>query len=138
MRDVPPTPRATLRRAREIAKDAGIHHVYTGNVHDREGDTTYCAGCGTALIVRDWYELIAWKLDDGSCPKCGVRCAGVLEPTPGTWGARRLSVKMGRTESRFHSATRAYPAETVSAGGVRAFPRKSRTARMRALSRRSL
>ena len=96
MREVPPTPRSTLRRAREIAKDAGIHHVYTGNVHDREGDTTYCAGCGSALIVRDWYELIAWRLEDGSCPKCGVRCAGVLDPTPGTWGSRRLSVKMGQ------------------------------------------
>ena len=96
MREVPPTPRATLRRARAIAKDAGIHHVYTGNVHDREGDTTYCAGCGTALITRDWYEVIAWNLDDGACPKCGVRCAGVLEPAPGTWGARSLSVKMGQ------------------------------------------
>jgi pyruvate formate lyase activating enzyme len=96
MREVLPTPRATLRRARAIAKDAGIHHVYTGNVHDREGDTTYCAGCGTALITRDWYEVIAWNLDDGACPKCGVRCAGVLEPAPGTWGARSLSVKMGQ------------------------------------------
>ena len=96
MRDVPPTPRATLRRARAIAKDAGIHHVYTGNVHDRGGDTTYCAGCGAALITRDWYEVIAWNLDDGACPKCGVRCAGVLDPDPGTWGARSLSVKMGR------------------------------------------
>jgi pyruvate formate lyase activating enzyme len=96
MREVPPTPRATLRRARQIAKDAGIDHVYTGNVHDREGDTTYCAACGTVLIARDWYEIIAWNLDDGACPKCGVRCAGVLEPAPGTWGSRRLSVKMGR------------------------------------------
>jgi pyruvate formate lyase activating enzyme len=95
MRDVPPTPRSTLRRARQIAKDAGIHHVYTGNVHDREGDTTYCAACGTVLIVRDWYEVIAWNLDDGACPKCGVRCAGVLDPAPGTWGSRRLTVKMG-------------------------------------------
>ena len=96
MRDVPPTSRATLRHAREIAKRAGIHHVYTGNVHDREGDTTYCAECGTVLVARDWYEIIGWNLDDGACPECGARCAGELEPTPGTWGARRLSVKMGR------------------------------------------
>jgi pyruvate formate lyase activating enzyme len=95
MRDVPPTPRATLRRARDIAKQAGICHVYTGNVHDREGDTTYCAGCGTTLITRDWYEVLTWHLDDGSCPDCGTRCAGVFEPSPGTWGARRLSVQMG-------------------------------------------
>ncbi len=94
MRDVPPTPRATLRRAREIAKQAGIRHVYTGNVHDREGDTTYCAECGTVLIARDWYEILKWNLDNGACPECGARCAGVFEPRPGTWGARRLPVKM--------------------------------------------
>jgi len=96
MRDVPPTPRATLRRARRIAKQAGIHHVYTGNVQDREGDTTYCADCGTALIARDWYEVLSWNLDDGSCRKCGARCAGEFEPSAGSWGARRLLVKMDR------------------------------------------
>jgi pyruvate formate lyase activating enzyme len=94
MRDVPPTPRSTLRRARDIAKQAGVHHVYTGNVHDREGDTTYCAQCGTELITRDWYEIVGWNLHDGSCPQCGASCAGVFEPSPGTWGARRLLVKM--------------------------------------------
>jgi len=95
MRDVPPTPRATLRRARDIAKRAGLHHVYTGNVHDPEGDTTYCAGCGTVLIARDWYEVHAWNLDAGACPECGALCAGVFEGNPGNWGARRLSVRMG-------------------------------------------
>ena len=94
MPDVPPTPRATLRRARSIAKQAGVHHVYTGNVHDRDGDTTCCSSCGEALIARDWYEILDWNLDDGSCPKCGTRCPGRFEPSPGTWGARRLSVKM--------------------------------------------
>jgi pyruvate formate lyase activating enzyme len=93
---VPPTPRATLRRARDIARQAGVHYVYTGNVHDREGDTTYCAGCGTVLIARDWYELIGWNLEGGTCPECGTRCAGVFEQGPGTWGARRLSVRMAR------------------------------------------
>ncbi|MGB5698037.1 MAG: AmmeMemoRadiSam system radical SAM enzyme [Polyangiales bacterium] len=94
MRDVPPTPRATLRRARDIAKQAGVHHVYTGNVHDPEGDTTYCSSCGTALIARNWYEVLSWNLLDGACPTCGIDCAGVFEATPGAWGARRLSVKM--------------------------------------------
>jgi pyruvate formate lyase activating enzyme len=83
-----------LRRAREIAKQAGIRHVYTGNVHDREGDTTYCAECEAVLIARDWYEILKWNLDNGACPECGTRCAGVFEPRPGTWGARRLPVKM--------------------------------------------
>lgn len=94
MSDVPPTSRVTLRRARSIAKRAGVRHVYTGNVHDREGETTYCSGCGTALISRDWYQILSWNLIEGSCPDCGVRCAGVFEEGHGTWGARRLSVKM--------------------------------------------
>jgi len=96
MRDVPPTPRETLRRARRLAKEAGIHHVYLGNVHDREGDTTYCSSCDAALIERNWYELVAWNLRAGACPQCGARCAGVFESEAGTWGARRLAVKLGR------------------------------------------
>ncbi len=94
MRDVPPTPKATLERARGIARDAGIHHVYTGNVHHREGDTTFCANCGKALIVRDWYELLEWNLRDDACPDCDAVCAGVFEGRPGGWGAKRLPVWM--------------------------------------------
>ncbi|HEX6791510.1 MAG TPA: AmmeMemoRadiSam system radical SAM enzyme, partial [Candidatus Krumholzibacteria bacterium] len=45
MLDVPPTPPQTLTRARRIALEAGLHHVYVGNVHDEEGSSTYCAGC---------------------------------------------------------------------------------------------
>ncbi len=97
MRDVPPTPRATLRRARDLARRAGLHHVYTGNVHDREGDTTYCAGCGAVLIERDWYELLSWNLRGGTCASCGTPCAGVFEADPGTWGSRRLSVTVGQS-----------------------------------------
>ena len=96
MRDVPPPPRDTRRRARRLAKEAGIHHVYLGNVHDREGDTTYCSSCDAALIERNWYELVAWNLRAGACPRCGARCAGVFESEAGTWGARRLAVKLGR------------------------------------------
>jgi pyruvate formate lyase activating enzyme len=94
MRDVPPTPKATLRRARELARQAGVEHVYTGNIHDRDGDTTFCAACGEALIVRDWYQILSWNLKDACCPSCGTRCPGVFEASPGTWGARRLPVAM--------------------------------------------
>jgi len=77
MRDVPPTPLSTLQRARAQALAAGLHHVYTGNVHDSEGDTTFCAGCGAALIRRDWYQLLEYRLGaDGCCPDCGTRLAG--------------------------------------------------------------
>jgi pyruvate formate lyase activating enzyme len=93
MRDTPPTPPATLHRARQIGRAAGLRYVYTGNIHDPAGQTTYCHGCGTALIGRDWYELGTWTLTaDGHCDACGTPCTGVFEPRAGTWGARRRPV----------------------------------------------
>ncbi len=95
MRDRPPTPPATLTMARAIARQRGLRYVYTGNVHDPEGGTTFCHGCGAALIVRDWYEILAWRLtDDGRCRACGTACAGVFDGPPGGWGARRLPVRL--------------------------------------------
>ncbi len=95
MRDVPPTPRKTLQAARQIASEAGLRYVYTGNVHDDVGQSTYCHGCGTRLIGRDWYELTHWNINaDGSCAECGVTCAGYFEARPGTWGQRRLPIRI--------------------------------------------
>ncbi len=95
MRDVPPTPPATLSRAREIALANGLHYAYTGNVHDRAGGTTRCAACGQALIERDWYEILAWNLtDDGRCTACNTPCPGRFEGPPGTWGGRRRPVRL--------------------------------------------
>ena len=98
MLDRPPTPAETLTRARQIAIDNGLHHVYTGNVDDPAGQATYCAGCGIAVIERDWYRLGRWRLDsDGRCLGCGTRCAGMFDAAgPGTWGGRRLPVRIGR------------------------------------------
>ncbi len=95
LRDKPPTPPATLRRAREIAREHGLRHVYTGNIQDREGQSSYCAGCGELVIGRDGYELDAWNLDaEGRCLRCGERLPGVFDGPPGDWGARRLPVRL--------------------------------------------
>ncbi len=97
LRDRPGTPPETLRRARQIAMDEGIRYAYTGNVYDPEGQTTYCHGCGEAVIGRDGYVITRWELtDDGSCRACGVRCAGVFDGVPGTWGRRRVPVWLSR------------------------------------------
>ena len=97
MLDGPPTPAATLTRARAIAFDNGLRYAYTGNVRDREGQTTRCHACDAALIERDGYEVTAWSLDDdGRCGACGTACAGVFEDMPGTWGERRLPIVLGR------------------------------------------
>ncbi len=94
LRDRPPTPPATLSRARRIAREHGLRYVYTGNVHDEDGQTTYCHSCGSRLIGRDWYILTNWGLDEqGRCRRCRTPCAGVFEAEPGTWGARRLAVR---------------------------------------------
>ncbi|MFV8754242.1 AmmeMemoRadiSam system radical SAM enzyme [Nannocystaceae bacterium ST9] len=95
MLDVPATPPATLRRARKLALEVGLRHVYTGNVHDVEGDTTTCAGCGAKLIVRDWYALLEYRLDAaGCCPDCGTALAGHFDAKPGEFGRRRLPVRV--------------------------------------------
>lgn len=75
--DIPPTPGATLRRARRIALDAGLQYVYTGNGHDAEGGTTYCPVCQRSLIVRDGHQLQKYVLtSSGCCPHCQTRIAG--------------------------------------------------------------
>ena len=95
MLDKPRPPALTLTRAREIAMGRGVRHVYTGNIHDRAGQSTYCQDCGATLIGRDWYVLSAWNLtDDGDCRRCGARCPGVFDGPPGSWGARRLPVRL--------------------------------------------
>jgi pyruvate formate lyase activating enzyme len=76
-----------------------MHHVYTGNVHDPEGETTYCAACSAPLIRRDRYTILGAALDDeGHCRACGERCPGVFDGPPGTWGRRRRPVRLGFVE----------------------------------------
>ncbi len=94
--DAPATPPATLARARKIAMDAGLRYVYTGNVHDKAGDTTCCPGCGAQLIERDWYEILRYDLtDEGKCRRCGTAIAGRFAHFDTAFGARRIPVHLG-------------------------------------------
>jgi pyruvate formate lyase activating enzyme len=96
MMDKPHTRKQTLIRSRDIALINGLHHVYTGNVHDIKGGSTYCHNCGDILIGRDWYELSTWNIavDDhhGTCKNCGTPVAGIFDDAPGHWGAKRLPI----------------------------------------------
>jgi pyruvate formate lyase activating enzyme len=95
MLDTPPTPPASLTRARAIALRNGVRHAYTGNTSDIAGQSTRCHACGALLIERDWYDLRTYRLTPtGACPDCGARLAGVYADRPGTWGSRRLPVRM--------------------------------------------
>lgn len=101
MRDVPATPPKTLQRARGVAHDHGLQFVYVGNVHDAEGQTTYCRGCGRASVVRDWHVLRQYGLtDDGACTGCGTVAPGVFDGPAGDWGAKRRPVRLSRPEVR--------------------------------------
>ncbi len=93
--DAPRTPLSTLKRSRGIAMKNGVRYAYTGNVHDKAGDSTYCHSCGVRLIERDWYVLGEWNLDaKGHCTRCGAQCAGVFEKGHGDWGSKRQPVRL--------------------------------------------
>ena len=95
MTDIPRTPPSTLTHARDIAVQNGIRHVYTGNVRDEQGGSTYCHSCGERLVGRDWYVLTAWAMTEkGTCRKCGAPCAGVFDRQPGNWGSKQVPVRM--------------------------------------------
>jgi pyruvate formate lyase activating enzyme len=93
--DVPPTPKATLRRARALALSEGLRFVYTGNVHDAEGDATTCPECETKLVERDWYEILEYRLTpDGCCPRCKYRLPGRFAEQAEHFGSRRMPVRL--------------------------------------------
>jgi pyruvate formate lyase activating enzyme len=94
MMDIPPTPPETLTRARKVAMQNGLRYVFTGNVHDTTGGSTWCPSCGELLIERDWYQLGRWHLDaQGCCRSCGTHIAGIFEERPGDWGRKRQPVR---------------------------------------------
>jgi len=95
MMDIAATPPATLQRARRIGLANGLRYVYTGNVHDTVGGTTFCAGCGARLIVRDWYRILDFAVDEhGGCRECGTLLPGRFAAFTGSFGRRRIPVRM--------------------------------------------
>jgi len=101
MLDKPRTPPATLAMARRVAMAEGVRYAYVGNVYDLGRQSTFCHGCGERLIERDWYVLGRWGMDgEGRCRSCGTPAAGVFEAEPGTWGSKRLPVRLGAVEAQ--------------------------------------
>ena len=78
MKDKDRTPEKTLTTARDIAIGMGIKYCYIGNVHNKEGQTTYCHNCNEKLIKRDWHSVISNKLVNGCCKSCGEKIDGVF------------------------------------------------------------
>jgi pyruvate formate lyase activating enzyme len=96
MIEISATPISTLIRAREIALREGLQYVYTGNVHNLEGDTTFCPDCQAPLIVRDWYQIKQYRLkENGHCPECDALIAGQFDAQSGNFGRRRIPIAIG-------------------------------------------
>lgn len=94
------TSRNTLKKARTIAMSAGLNYVYTGNIHDEKGASTYCTNCGKVVIGREWHIITDWQLNDsGCCLYCGTQCAGVFDGPPGNWGQKRLPIRLHKAKN---------------------------------------
>ncbi len=92
----PATPLTTLQQARQIALDAGLHYVYTGNVQDRIGSTSYCPQCQAPIVERDRYQILSYRINEqGGCPQCGTQIAGRFGPFRQAFGARRIPIRIG-------------------------------------------
>jgi pyruvate formate lyase activating enzyme len=76
MQDIPRTPLATVERAREIGLNAGLHHVYAGNIPGSGGEDTRCPHCAAVLIERRGFTVGYSRLTTGNCPDCGHAVAG--------------------------------------------------------------
>ncbi len=73
------TPIATLTSAAQIASSAGLDYVYLGNVRSESGRDTICPNCGETLIKRRSFEVVANHLENGKCPSCAEKIAGVWD-----------------------------------------------------------
>ena len=94
LQDIPPTPPATLVKAYEIARLAGLHYIYTGNTNDRARQSTYCPQCGQMLIAREGYHTSVIGLEQNRCRDCKTAIAGRFGGVPGDWGPRRMPVRI--------------------------------------------
>jgi len=77
MANHPSTPIETLERACRIGAEAGLRHIYSGNVPGHADERTYCPACRELLIDRRGYTILGNYLADGACGKCGEKIQGV-------------------------------------------------------------
>lgn len=76
LQNLPPTPVATLERAREIAMKKGIHYAFVGNVPGHAGNNTFCPVCKKEIISRSSFFVTSNHVKNGRCEYCGCTIAG--------------------------------------------------------------
>ena len=77
LKNLPPTPLASLERAKQIADAEGLHYVYIGNVPGHKAESTYCPKCGELLIGRTGFLVNTNKIKNGRCFNCNNKIPGV-------------------------------------------------------------
>lgn len=78
--NLPPTPEKTLKDARKICLDLGLKYVYTGNIDDPEGSTTYCPDNQKSVLVRRGYFIEENLIDSsGNSPNCSTKIPGIWQ-----------------------------------------------------------
>ncbi len=76
LKNLPPTPLATLERAKRIADAEGLNYAYIGNVPGHPAENTRCPRCEEVVIQRTGFMVEKMNLRKGACTKCGTAIAG--------------------------------------------------------------
>ncbi|EFK10987.1 radical SAM domain protein [delta proteobacterium NaphS2] len=74
--NIPSTPAAAIRRARDLGYDAGLKYVYTGNIPGDNGENTFCHSCKALLIDRTGFFVSENRIQDNRCANCGKEIPG--------------------------------------------------------------
>jgi len=77
LKNLPPTPYATLSRCHEIARAEGLHYVYVGNVPGHPAESTSCPKCRKVIVRRQGYQVREVRIKGGKCAFCGQSIPGV-------------------------------------------------------------
>lgn len=75
--DAPRTPIKTLKIAREIGLSEGLNYVYTGNIPEEDGESTYCPSCKKKIIERIGFTVKKNHVVSGRCKYCDREIAGI-------------------------------------------------------------
>jgi pyruvate formate lyase activating enzyme len=76
LKNLPPTPQATLEKAHAIARSEGMQYVYLGNLPGHPAESTYCPKCSAILVERNGYRITQMNLVGSRCPKCQQEIPG--------------------------------------------------------------
>lgn len=74
--NLPRTSVQTLLKAKQIAKEEGLNYVYIGNMGLE--NFTSCPNCNKELILREYFKVKSYELENGACYNCGQKISGVF------------------------------------------------------------